>query len=1461
MNKFFLITLLFFYILKFQAQEFSRVTHYSVDNGLSENHVLCMLQDRKGIMWFGTYGGLNRFDGYLFRNYKGDDSTTLSNCRIDRLKEDNRGFLWLQTNDNNIYRFNPSSETFLQIPQWLNQFHDYKGGINRILTLKDGSIWLYNSEKSKGCFRVLYNKINNNIKVTHFKTDKYNNSIGKIFLIQNGFDNYTWILSQNGIYKSKNGKKELLPIYNTFEANSYFSMISFNNETYFGGENGAFLVYNNNSELLKELSNDDIKGDIIEIIKLSDNTMLLSTDQSIFYLFDRKNNSTIAYNLKEYGISKIYGCVSDNNCNVWFDTDFNGAIYFNTKKKEINHLTINEKWYSELVPQKFYVIESKQNDLWIQIRNGGFYYFNKNKNRLELLRGKHSDEKNLSNVIHTSLVDQQGNLWLSTYFQGVDKVVFNTNHFRFTQPIEKSASKLQNEVRTVFKDSQNQLWVCTKEGKVLIYDNTGNPKGYLGKNGVINENEILNIGVYNIIEDSKSRIWLATKGDGIYILTPQSDHSFKITNYTKNEADLYCLNCNAVYSLFEDFKGRIWVGTFGGGVNIVDQSDGTVRFINKSNLLKKYPLDECPKIRSITGDSDGNILIGTTNGLLISKLPSGKYEKYSFNRYAHNSKLNNSLEANDIQCIFSSQKGDVFIGLSAGGINKIIGGIGNNKKIKFEKIKKNRMPLDIVYSINEDSIGNLWLSSQTRIIKINYKTEKIDYIKPQPYDIYFFSEGAAFQTNQGELFYGTSNGFISFFPDDIKQSNFSPPIYFDQLQVYFNPDEKEKKQSFESILIDDLKQISLKHYQNIISISYASLDYSNPDAIQYACYLEGIDTDWNYVGKQRVARYFNLPKGEFTFHVKSTNSDGEWCDNVRSIKIVKKPSFWESPWGFGFYIITFLLLTGIVSYVILIIYKLRNEIAFEQKISEMKLRFFTDISHELRTPLTLIISPISNILKREHLTDTVKEQLQIVQENTNRLLRMINQLLDFRKIQNEKMKLQVEPVIIKNLITEICHSFKNIADDKGIKILLFDSSFNSKIWIDKDKVEKVFFNLISNALKYSRHNDTVTIELIEQTNKLIIEIKDQGQGIAKDKIKLLFNRFESFASVTSPFSPSTGIGLALTKELIDLHKAEISVESERGMGTVFKISFLKGYNHYGQDVEFILNDFNSNPTTNETELNNCDKKINVNIDNNKTNTNEKIKVLIVEDNDELRNFLKSSLDYTYEVAIAANGIDAVYSATAFSPDIIISDLLMPDMNGIKLCEILKQDICTSHIPFILLTAKTDIESKIEAMQQGVDDYITKPFNLTYLEARIENIMKIRYQLQDYFKTSLTSGVITLSKPKINSVDEVFLQKIVSFLESNYDNSDINIDIIADETGVSRSSFFKKLKSLTGMAPVEFVREFRLQKSLQFIDAGETNVSQIAYRVGINDQRYFSKCFKLLFGMTPSEYINKKYPKH
>ena len=626
--------------------------------------------------------------------------------------------------------------------------------------------------------------------------------------------------------------------------------------------------------------------------------------------------------------------------------------------------------------------------------------------------------------------------------------------------------------------------------------------------------------------------------------------------------------------------------------------------------------------------------------------------------------------------------------------------------------------------------------------------------------------------------------------------------------------------------------------------------------------MQGLEDEWNEADNNRSASYINLPAGKYRLQIKSTNSDGVWTDNIRTLSIHVLPTFWETYWAWLLYCLLFILFTATIVYVLFYIYRLRHRVDMEQQLANIKLRFFTDISHELRTPLTLIGSPVAEVLENEPLSPTAREHLTLVRRNTERMLRLMNQILDFRKIQNQKMKLLVEETDLIPLLQKVMDSFRLIAKEKNIDYQMKSPIESVYGWVDRDKFEKIFFNLLSNAFKYTPEGKAITIKVLPHNETIDIEVADEGIGIAAEKQRTLFQRFETLVK-QNILQPSSGIGLSLVKEMVEIHHGTIQVDSQPGIGSRFTVTLPLRKQVFEEDaqVEFILNDIQtaSAPTDEETKGQE-DTETKEEFD---SNLSECHSILVVEDNKELRTFLKNSLSEHYTVITAANGKEGLQHAIDDLPDLIISDVMMPVMDGLEMVKQIKENSAICHIPIIILSAKASLDDRIAGLEQGIDDYITKPFSATYLKTRIITLLRQRKSLQEMYMAQLTdsknacvSSGLTPSQPQITPYDEKFMQKVMEFMETQMDNSELTIDAFAEHLMLSRTIFYRKLKSIIGLTPVDFIREIRIKRAVQLIDSGEYNFSQIAYMTGFSDPKYFSKCFKKVMGVTPTEYKEK-----
>ena len=1020
-----------------------------------------------------------------------------------------------------------------------------------------------------------------------------------------------------------------------------------------------------------------------------------------------------------------------------------------------------------------------------------------------------------------------------------------------------------------------------KNGKLRVYDKNHSERGYLTDAGTISRvGTPLKGNVYFVYQDSKANLWIATKGEGLVKAEPQGEMRYKLTRYQYRKDDIYSLSDDNVYCVYEDSKGRIWVATFGGGVNYLTRNrEGEEIFISHRNNLKGFPIDKCHKVRFITGDHRGYIWIATTIGALMVNGDFKNPEDAVFHHYLRVQDNIHSLSNNDVHWILPTRNKELYLATFGGGLNKLQSVDADGNAMFKSYCVNDGLPSDILLSICEDNKGNLWMSTENGISKFIPGEERFENYADEHSSFRIrFSEAASVYTSWGNLMYGTSEGIFFFNPDITRKSTYIPPLVLSKLLV----SNEEVLPGANSVLqqsLDDTRELKLSHEENIFTIQFAALDYTEPAEIQYAYILEGFEKSWNNVGKQRMATYTNLPKGHYVFKVRSTNAEGVWTENTRLLDIEVLPSFWETPFAYFLYVLFVVLIIVTAVYILFTIYRLKHEVSVEQQMTNMKLRFFTDISHELRTPLTLISGPVEYVLNNAQLPEDAREQLQVVERNTNRMLRLINQILDFRKIQNKKMKMQVQRIEVVAFTRKIMENFDSVAEEHHIDFLFETEKSELYLWVDVDKYEKIIFNLLSNAFKYTPNGKMIKMFIHEDEDTVSIGVQDQGIGIAENKKKSIFVRFENLVD-RNLFNPSTGIGLSLVKELVEMHKALISVDSKLGEGSCFKVDFQKGKEHYDDSVEFMQDDVTVGLEVHRQQVEDTDEAVfsqsvtEETVQGNGEVETSKGLMLLVEDNSELRIFLRSIFSSEYRIVEAADGMEGWSKALKFLPDIIISDVMMPEKDGIAMTRELRADMTTSHIPIVLLTAKSSIESKLEGLEYGADDYITKPFSATYLKARVKNLLAQRQKLQTLYRQDLmsagvavpvpgeqmeenvTAGSETDKSPSMSPNDRKFMDKLVDLMEKNMDNGDLIVDDFVRELAVSRSVFFKKLKTLTGLAPIEFIKEMRINRAVQLIETGEYSMTQISYMVGINDPRYFSKCFKQKMGMTPTEYRDK-----
>lgn len=1488
------------------AQQHCFFTHYSSEDGLSQNTVMSILQDHKGNLWFATWDGINRFDGYSFKSYKARQGNfiSLTNNRVDQLYEDPAGYLWLLTYDNRAHRFDPRTDTFEQVPAAGKE--GSSSNVRAIEVLGNGTVWLLT--ENEGAIRVTASSAERSSPATDIYSLKSGlfpaDVVNRLHLDAEGNE---WILTDNGLGKICSGEK--IPVTYFVETKessgkqAFYAAHERKDEICFGSDKGRVWHYQkkNGQFLLQQLPT---HSRITSVVTATPDVEIITTATDGFFTYHLQTGETTHYSPrinKEIPDLPILSAYVDRSSEVWFEQEEPGVVvHFNpfTKRLKREQLQV-ETTSADRSKPAFHIHEDVNGYLWVHPFGGGFSYFDREKNSLvPFYDDLGGPSWRFSNKLHSAFSDNQGNLWLCSHSKGLEKVTFRNVSFSMLTPVSQEYESSSNEVRALCEDADGNLWVGLKDGMIRVYNRQRKYIGYLTQTGTVAlSGKSLEGSAYCIFQDSKGVLWIATKGDGLVRAEPTATPrlTFRLTRYRHEPDNMYSLSDNNVYCVYEDRKGRIWMATFAGGINYLSK-DGKGRdiFINHRNNLKGYPIDLCYKARYITSDHAGRLWVGTTAGAVAFKEDFENPEDIQFYHFSRIPDDTKSLSNNDVHWIISTRNHELFLATFGGGLNKLLS-ISKDGHGEFRSYSVlDGLSSDVLLAIREDSKQNLWISSENGISKFNPAEEKFENYDER--SITFpvrFSEATSALTSKGNVLFGASKGIFMFNPDSIRKSTYVPPIVFSKLLIA-NENVTPGEDSILEVDLDDTPELQLSHDENIFSIHYAALDYTNPENVQYAYILDGFEKEWTMAEKQRSVTYTNLPKGHYVFRVRSTNSDGVWVENERALNIVVLPSFWETPLAYILYVLFVLLVIFVAVYILFTIYRLKHEVSVEQQVSDIKLRFFTNISHELRTPLTLIAGPVEQVLENPKLPSDVREQLVVVERNTNRMLRLVNQILDFRKIQNKKMKMQVQRVDVVPFVRKIMDNFEAVAEEHRIDFLFQTEKEQLFLWVDADKLEKIVFNLLSNAFKYTPNGKMITVFIREDEQSVSIGVQDQGIGIAENKKKSLFVRFENLVDKNLFNQSSSGIGLSLVKELVEMHKASISVESRLGEGSCFKIDFLKGKDHYDDTVEFILEDGQNSQSLErvvdivrpsghpEASVGNGNGNTSAPAQNTVTEEAEegtsKEIMLLVEDNQELRTFLRSIFASTYRVVEAADGMEGWSKALKFLPDIIISDVMMPEKDGIEMTKELRADMTTSHIPIVLLTAKTTIESKLEGLEYGADDYITKPFSATYLKARVENLLSQRKKLQDFYRKSLmevnpgkapaessqTENVSLETEaegeavyvPDMSPNDRKFMDKLMELMEKNMDNGELIVDDLVCELAVSRSVFFKKLKTLTGLAPIEFIKEIRIKRAAQLIESGEFNMTQISYMVGINDPRYFSKCFKAKMGMTPTEYREK-----
>lgn len=1438
----------------------SEIERYSTGDGLSHNRILSIIKDREGFMWFGTWDGLNRFDGHNFVVYKSrpGDSSNLRSNRIQNIVEDYSGFLWLRTYDNRVYRFDKAKEEFLGIIVKNPSSGGKEIVYDRIVLSKAGHIWL--TTKNQGIF-LISNPAALKPKIVRFAAGNIpplNLPSNNIDLFHEDNSSNIWIATERGMSCLKRDKAGRYTTAKLHPAILKLADVVCAGETdksmWFGTKSGTVISEekSNHAILIKKISNYSLNG---VCVSLKTDQIYWTTQGGEVISVNRKSLQAISCPSQQKG--PFYRIYEDRTGRLWIEPQRYGIFKFDPLKKAFRYYEQKVDGYYDHVAKFFKVFEDKVGRVWISMQNGGFGYYNPEADSVSYFHNKPgSKDQWFSNIVIGSYLDSNGTLWLTADDKGLNKIVFQPNYFKHQVLVENSFNRSDNEIRGVLNDHKGRLWLASKSCHIFVYKD-GQPV-HISFLKVPKEGLGM---VYSLIEDKSHSIWLGTKGNGLFKAEPvdAARRTYKITQFLADKSNRYSLSSNNIYSLLQDKKGRIWIGTFESGFNLIENKNDQIRFLNIKNVFKNFPSEEFIKIRNLKEDAEGRIWVASTDGLLVFDPDKGSMNKVPFVTYNKVAGDKTSLGKNDIQYLFKDSKNSMWLCTSGGGLNKAIGR-DPFKQLRFKSYTTdNGLTSDYVLSCTEDKRGNLWLATENGLSKFNPRAGKF-----RNYDSYDglpkngFSESSVLNLFSGELVFGAITGYVTFDPNRISNHRVEANMVFTNLQVN-NRDVLTKDKS--SLLLQNInrtKYLKLAYNQNIISIDYAVLDYRLTNKQSYAYRMLGFDKEWQDNKSQHRATYTNLPPGDYTFEVHSTNSESYINSPYKKLEITIVPPFWLSWWAYIIYFIVAAIVVEIVRRTMFTMVRLRHRIVLESKMSEMKMAFFTNVSHELRTPLTLILNPIEHISRNERLSAEGVEYIRVVKRNAGRMVRFINQLLDLRKVQSGKAILRISRVEIVSFVTDISRYFNDVALEKNITVTIKRDAEEIYAWIDAEKIDIVVYNVLANAFKFTPPKKEVSILVSTDAgcNVLHIEVIDQGAGVYESELKDIFGLYYEGNHGDAGVLKGTGIGLALSKELVKLHHGSIYAKNNVEGGLIVTIELALGKVHLSDDAVFVdlpevPNGFDEtvqNLISSQHIVPSCVEDENLPL------------VLLVEDNNDLRMFLKQQLSQDYQIETAEDGADGLEKSIQLLPDLILSDVMMPRMDGIQMLDQLKNNPVTSHIPVVLLTAKFSIANQIEGLKYGADFYITKPFDNDILLASVESLLKQRRRIFE----SLLSNVKTVSfspgEISITSQDEIFIRRVISIVENHLADPEFNIDTVAESLNMGRSTFNKKFKSLTNLRPVEVVREIRLKRAKQYFDAGEKSIADVAYRSGFNNTKYFSTCFKEYFECSPAEYVKSRSAK-
>ena len=1421
MQKFVYIFYVFIVSLYFShlyAQQRLDFTSIGGKEGLTENVVNDIVQDKKGFIWLATNDGLNRYDGYSmidFR-YSPSNQNSLSSNVLTALNVDENGILWIGTSDGGLNKYNPDNNTFTRIQNNpVDPTSISSGMIDDIEEDNEGNIWIY--IRNKGIDRLEWE--GTTPKFIHYNTQNLGNSY--------------------------------LPV---------------------------------------------LKSNIVtSIVRSSRGGVWVTSDKGVQYLSASNKSIDGLKNWGEWANKPAKYICESHNKSIWIVYNNGEIINGNLSKiSKSTQLSISIKQKTDPFYGKVTADVDQQNTMWISSANGLLKV--NLKSLINYSYGKYPLNNLPTNRILCTFIDRYNVLWLGTYNNGaisspLDKQLFYIFDDLLLRKEEKLNSFFNNAIHSICEDNNGALWIGSEGGGIIRIGEGLNAflnSSITGKTQIDflskkNQSWMLDNNIYCMYFDSKKRLWIGSS-EGLTQITFNASYSskknltksdFSARYFTLNESESKVFGEGAVFALAEDKYGTIWAAKWNGGLH---------RFIESENRFEVFHPNPAQQgsishntIRAILFEKNGEAWIGTAGGGLNRMIfPDGHNGKPYFISYKNDPKDSKSISNNYILNLSKDKDDNLWIGTFGGGLNKMIKSGNSPQIISFKRYTiADLLPGNTIKSLMFDSENQLWAATNRDLFRMNIISGNVtQIISSTRFKFDEFKDNANYLFKNGYMIWGGINGLVIFSPKKSEHNNrtISPcltNILIDNKQI--NPGENIDGDILLEKAIQVSEKIVLPYNKNTIELQFSGMDFSNTKGIVYRCFLEGYDNN-PVVSNRPSVRYTKIPYGSYKFHLNASVDGVHWSDSEAVLMIKITPPFWLSVYAILFYIL--LIVAGgytIYRFVAFRI-KLQNQIKIEhikseqtEKIHDLKLQFFTNISHELRTPLNLIVNPIDSLVSDPEMNSVQFKMLKMVQHNSNRLQKLITQLLDFRKMESGVLSLILVKADILPFIHDIYRSFDSVARNKSISYRFSCNETTIECIFDADKVEKILYNLLSNAVKFTPPNGTVILSVSrefvrnngdkkELSEYLKIEVSDTGIGIKQENQDKIFQYFYQSEQNKLEKNVGTGIGLAYINNVIKVHQGTISFESQPGEGTKFMVLLPLNpdvYKDYPIDEQNIPS-YSENLENDIRDLNDSLTGGNGVTKESKTKRYNQT-VLIVDDNEELLSYLQIELANEYNTITAINGIDGLAKANEFIPDLIISDLMMPEMDGIQMCKILKTQLETCHIPIIILTAKAEDSSEKEGLETGADEYLLKPIKTNILKLRIKNLLDTKSKI--YAHINLESDALTFQNATRTN-DQKLLEKIETAVKESLDNKDLDINELSKVLNVSRSSLYKKIKLITGMSTTEYIRYIKLHEAVNLFKLNKYTIEQVTFMVGFSDTKYFRKCFKTVFGTSPSEFIKK-----